>query len=57
MVLHCNGDLAEMEALADIAGPLRPEAQRRADAALSRRTAPEPIDIAALEAEFEALMQ
>jgi len=56
LVLHCNGDLAEMEALAAELGAMNPAAQARADAALTWRRAPEPVDIAALEDEFEALM-
>lgn len=55
LVLHCNGDRAEMEGCAAAAGALAGSARRRAEAALSRRRAPEPADIAALEAEFAAL--
>ncbi len=57
MVLHCNGKRSEMEAVAAAAGRLRPAASARAEAALARRTVPETIDIAALEAEFEALLK
>lgn len=56
LVLHCNGEIAEMEAIASEAGGMSPPAQARADAALGWRAAPVPVDIAALEAEFEALM-
>ncbi len=56
VVLHCNGDMDEMEALAATLGEMTPAAQARADAALGWRRAPEPVDIAALEDEFEALM-
>lgn len=55
VILHCNGDLAEMQAVAAAAGPMRPEAARRADAALARRTPPEAEDPAALAAELAAL--
>ncbi|MCB1350665.1 MAG: glycoside hydrolase family 3 protein [Maritimibacter sp.] len=56
IVLHCNGVLAEMQAVAAAAGALRPDARTRAEAALGWRRPPEPVDIAALEAEFRALM-
>jgi beta-N-acetylhexosaminidase len=56
IVLHCNGDMAEMETVAAAAGAMSAAAQARADAALGWRRDPEPVDIAALEAEFEALM-
>lgn len=55
MVLHCSGDLAEMMAVAEAAGVLEGAALRRAEVALAARRAPEPVDIGALEAEFEAL--
>ncbi|MFT3689929.1 glycoside hydrolase family 3 N-terminal domain-containing protein [Paenirhodobacter sp.] len=53
VVLHCNGDRAEMEEVVAAAGALR--AVERAEAALARRLVPEPVDIAALAAELEAL--
>ena len=56
LVLHCNGDPAEMAQVGAGAGALGPEAARRAAAALARRQAPEPVDIAALDAEFGALL-
>lgn len=56
LVLHSNGDMAEMVALANEAGVLSAAGQARADAALGWRRAPEPVDIAALEDEFETLM-
>ena len=55
LVLHCNGDLAEMRSLMDRVGALSAQAQSRADRALSTRTTPGTVDIDALEAEFEAL--
>ncbi|MDO6585776.1 glycoside hydrolase family 3 N-terminal domain-containing protein [Salipiger sp. 1_MG-2023] len=55
-VLHCNGDFAEMVALADRAGVMSGAAQSRAEAALAARTVPAEIDIAALLAEREALL-
>ncbi|MFN3955402.1 MAG: glycoside hydrolase family 3 N-terminal domain-containing protein [Pararhodobacter sp.] len=55
VVLHCSGDLAEMDAVAEAAGRLEGVALRRARAALAARHAPESVDIQALEAEFETL--
>ena len=57
MALHCNGNLAEMEAVAGAAPELAGEAAQRADAALAARRAPEPLDAAAARAQFAALMQ
>src|SRR3984957_12601011 len=56
MVLHCNGKLAEMTAVAAQAPPLTGEAARRADAALAVRKPAAPIDIAESRAEFSNLM-
>ena len=56
LVLHCNGDLAQMQAVAEAAGPLSAAAQARATRALAARCAPKSpdfIDIAAVRAEFE----
>jgi beta-N-acetylhexosaminidase len=57
IALHCNGDLAQMQAVAGRAGCLTEQAQRRAAAALAQRAAPNNVDIAALEAAFSTLMQ
>lgn len=59
IVLHCNGDLIEMQSVAAL-GYMSDLAQRRADyAANSRPKAPrlttQTIDIAALDAEFQSL--
>jgi beta-N-acetylhexosaminidase len=56
LVLHCNGDMAEMETLPDALGAMTPAARTRAEAALARRITPEPIDIAAAAAELDGLM-
>ena len=56
LVLHCNGDLAEMQAIAAVAGPMSRAARTRASRALSLRKSPGLIDIDALEAELEALL-
>ncbi len=46
VVLHCNGDLAEMAQVASVAPMLAGEALRRAEAALAQRKAPEDFDVA-----------
>ncbi|UWQ15489.1 beta-hexosaminidase [Aliiroseovarius sp. M344] len=56
IVLHCNGVLEQMEEVADATGPLDGLALERADAALEWRSPPDPIDISALDAEFQSLM-
>lgn len=56
VVLHCNGIMEEMLAVAAAAYPLEGQAARRAEAALARRKPAVPIDIAAKRAEFAALM-
>ena len=56
LVLHCNGEMGAMEEVALAAPALSAQAQRRAEAALDRRLPPDAVDIAALDAEFEALM-
>lgn len=57
IVLHCNGDLAEMETLSAAAGHMSPYAVKMADIALSARRTPPDIDISACEAEFEVLIE
>jgi beta-N-acetylhexosaminidase len=57
VILHCNGDRAEMEAVVANAGRLLPGAEARAERALALRKDPGPIDIAGAEAELEALLQ
>lgn len=56
IILHCNGDPVEMEAVANAAGEMTPAAMTRANRALAQRKNPDDIDIPALEAEFEALL-
>ena len=57
VVLHCNGDMAEMKAVAAGAGALKGRAKRRAEAGLARiARAPEPLDLAEARKRFlEAL--
>ena len=57
LVLHCNGNLDEMAAVAAAAPVLSGAAARRAEAALAGRRAPEPLDPAAARAQFAGLMQ
>ena len=55
VVLHCNGDMDEMQAVAAGTGALEGEASRRAEAALGRlRQTPEPFDATEGRARFEA---
>jgi beta-N-acetylhexosaminidase len=56
VVLHCNGTVPEMEAMAEAAGPMSEAARMRAERALRARRNPQPIDIPAAEAELEALL-
>lgn len=59
IVLHCNGDLLEMQSVAEL-GAMTDRAQKRAESAAAARP-PEPcsktqtIDIEGLEAEFQSL--
>lgn len=55
LVLHCNGTIADMEPVVAAAGPMAPDAQRRADAALAQRHPPQDFDLAALRDEWRAL--
>jgi beta-N-acetylhexosaminidase len=57
VVLHCNGDMSEMKAVAEGTGALKGRARRRADAALARLAhAPEPLDLEAARARFAAAL-
>ncbi|MCT4554320.1 MAG: beta-hexosaminidase [Pelagimonas sp.] len=56
-VLHCNGDLSEMQAIFDATGAMSPAAQTRAERALAARKPAPDLDISALAAEFDALVQ
>lgn len=56
VVLHCNGDLAEMAQVASAAPMLAGEALRRADAALAQRRAPEEFDVAAARKTFNEMI-
>jgi beta-N-acetylhexosaminidase len=56
VVLHCNGNLAEMEQVAGAVPVLAGEAKRRADAALALRSAPEEFDIGAARKMFARMI-
>ncbi|MWD27333.1 beta-N-acetylhexosaminidase [Aquicoccus sp. SCR17] len=57
IALYCNEPLSVREAVAEAAGPLTPEAARRAEAALAARRAPDPVDIPAMEAKLDAILK
>ena len=56
MVLHCNGEFAEMSAVATEVPQLQGKAARRAEVALTAKKAAAPFDVAAGRAEFFRLM-
>ena len=56
VVLHCNGDLAEMAEVADASGQMSEIAQSRAMAVLNARKPPATLDISSLTAELETLI-
>ncbi len=55
LALLCNATLAERRTVAEAAGSLSPEGQRRAQAALAMRVSPKPLDVDAAEAELQDL--
>jgi beta-N-acetylhexosaminidase len=56
VILHCSGELAEMQAVASAVPVLTGQAAARADAALGRRGKVPKDDLAALRAEWTALI-
>jgi beta-N-acetylhexosaminidase len=56
VVLHCNGNLSEMTAVASEAPELSGDATKRADAALAARTAPEEFDTEAARKIFAQMV-
>jgi len=57
LVLHCNGDLAEMAQVAGEAHELAHDAARRTQAALAARGHADAIDLAQARAAFAAMMR
>jgi beta-N-acetylhexosaminidase len=57
VVLHCNGDLAEMQAVASTVPTLTGTAAQRADAALAQRKRHAGHDLDSMRVEWAALMQ
>ncbi|MDJ1016405.1 MAG: glycoside hydrolase family 3 N-terminal domain-containing protein [Paracoccaceae bacterium] len=57
LVLHCNGDIDEMGALAARAGEMSERTKERAEAALAARRTPLNIDIPGAEAELGSLIR
>jgi beta-N-acetylhexosaminidase len=55
-VLHCNGSMAEMVEVAAACGALGPDSVERGRRALGARQPRRPIDISALEAELDGLL-
>ncbi|WP_420567385.1 beta-N-acetylhexosaminidase [Thalassovita sp.] len=56
VILHCNGSLADKQEVAAAAGRMDADGQRRAEAALAARKQPDEVDIPALEAKLDALL-
>lgn len=56
LILHCNGEISQMQQVAQQAGVFTSAAQARADEALNRRILPDNIDISAIEAELASLL-
>ena len=56
VVLHCNGDLREMSAVAAESPKLTGDAAKRAEAALAQRRAPDDFDVAAARKIFKQMV-
>jgi beta-N-acetylhexosaminidase len=56
VVLHCNGKLDEMGAVAAVVPEFAGEAARRAEAALAARRTPSPLDVEAARREFSDML-
>jgi len=56
VVLHCNGDLREMSAVAGESPRLMGDAAKRAEAALAQRRAPDDFDVAAARKIFKQMV-
>lgn len=56
LILHCNGELLEMQDVVAQSGTLDGASKGRTDAALALRRPPEPLDIGAIEQELSDLL-
>lgn len=56
VVLHCNGNFAEMQEVAAASGDMQETAQRRAETVLAQRPQAVKVDIQTLSDELEALL-
>ena len=56
LVLHCNGEMADMEAVAEVCPVMLAKTEARAAAALAQRQSPAEIDIPAAIAELDRLI-
>ena len=56
VALYCKAEMPDAVAVATAVGAMTAQAQARADRALKARRPPEPVDIAALEAELRGLL-
>ena len=56
VVLHCNGNMAEMRAIADGIEPLTGKAEQRAYAAMQTAVTPRPFDVAQAQATLKHLL-
>lgn len=56
LILHCNGELPEMEDVVAQSGTLDGASKTRTDAALALRKTPDPLDIDAIEQELSDLL-
>jgi beta-N-acetylhexosaminidase len=56
-MLHCNGNLGDMQAVAAASGALAGAALARAEAALAARRTPDAADPKALDAELAQLVR
>ena len=56
VILHCNGTLDERREVAEAAGRMSEAAQTRAERTLDARKTPESVDILALSAKLDALI-
>jgi beta-N-acetylhexosaminidase len=56
LVLHCNGDMAEMQGVAAALRPLSEAAQERVALAVRQKRQPQPFDVAAAVNQVDGLL-